>query len=86
MHEHTHQHMYVGMPGAHLRTVGVGTSIGHGQDAWSGVLEGEVLISKLLTIDGLTTSAITSGEVTTLRNQKGHGGYDHLKTLIQLWT
>jgi hypothetical protein len=46
-----------------LGSVGVGTSVGHGEDTGAGVLEGEVLISELLTVDGLTTSTVTLGEV-----------------------
>ncbi len=36
----------------------VGTSIGHGQKSWLGVLAGEVLVGELLTVDGLATSAL----------------------------
>lgn len=46
-----------------LGSVGVGSSVGHGEDTGTGVLEGEVLISKLFTVDGLATSAVASGEV-----------------------
>lgn len=38
-----------------LGTIGVGSSIGHGQDAWASVTKGEVLINKLCAIDGLPT-------------------------------
>lgn len=46
-----------------LGSVGVGSSVGHGEDTRSSVLEDEVLISELLTVDGLATSAVASGEV-----------------------
>ena len=36
----------------------VGTSIGHREKSWLGVLAGEVLIRELLTVDGLATSAL----------------------------
>lgn len=52
-----------------LGAVGVWTSVGHGQQTRSVVLLGEVLVSKLLTVDGLTTSTIASGEVTTLQHE-----------------
>ena len=50
-----------------LRSIGVGSSVSHRQDSRSRVLEGKVLICKLRTIDGLTTSTIASCEVSTLR-------------------
>lgn len=50
-----------------LRSIGVGSSVRHRQDSRSTVLEGKVLICKLRTIDGLTTSTIASCEVSTLR-------------------
>jgi hypothetical protein len=52
-----------------LGTVGVWTSVGHGQQTWSVVSLSKVLVSKLLTVDGLTTGTITSGEVTTLQHE-----------------
>lgn len=77
----------------HLRSVGVGSSVCHGQDScsiqlqfsvvqltgrsctvrghtltWPCVLQLEVLISKFLAIDRLSTSAISLGEVTTLHS------------------
>lgn len=41
-----------------LGIVRVGASVGHGQDTRAGVLQGEVLIVELLTVDGLATSAL----------------------------
>ena len=41
-----------------LGIVRVGASVSHGQDTRAGVLEGEVLIVELLTVDGLATSAL----------------------------
>lgn len=52
-----------------LGTVGVWTSVGHGQQTWSVVLLDEVLILELLTVDGLTTGTVASGEVTTLQHE-----------------
>lgn len=52
-----------------LGSVGVGTSVGHGEDTGTSVLEGEVLISELLTVNGLTTGTVTAGEVTTLKHE-----------------
>ena len=49
-----------------LGTVGVGPSVGHRQDAGSGVLELEILILELGAVDGLATGSVVVGEVTTL--------------------
>jgi hypothetical protein len=54
-----------------LRTVGVGSSVGHGQQSRLGVLELEVLIGKLVAVDGLSTGTVSVGEVTTLQHEVG---------------
>lgn len=50
-----------------LGPVSVGPGVGHGQDAFAGVLQCEVLISKLVAVDGLSTSSIVVGEVASLQ-------------------
>lgn len=50
-----------------LGAVCVGPRVGHAQQAWHIVLQREVLIGELGTIDRLATRAITVGEVSTLR-------------------
>ena len=52
-----------------LGTVGVWSSIGHGQKSWLSVSQLEVLIGELLTIDGLATSAVATSEITTLKHE-----------------
>lgn len=52
-----------------LGAVGVGTAVGHGEEAGLGVTEVEVLISKLVAVDGLAASAVAAGEVTTLDHE-----------------
>ncbi|TLS29117.1 hypothetical protein PpBr36_00063 [Pyricularia pennisetigena] len=62
----------------------VGASVGHGQESGPGVLDLEVLVGKLLAVDGLATSAlqqktglsidggityVATGEVTTLEHE-----------------
>jgi hypothetical protein len=49
----------------------VGAGIGHGQQTRAGVLDLEVLIGELLAVDGLATSAVATGEVTTLEHELG---------------
>ena len=49
-----------------LRSVCVGPRIGHAQSAFRGVLQLEVLVSKLFTVDGFASSTISTGEITAL--------------------
>ncbi|KAG7218776.1 hypothetical protein INR49_019734 [Caranx melampygus] len=52
-----------------LGSVGVGPSISHGQYPWTRVLQLEVLISKLLSIDGFASSSVVVGKVPALKNK-----------------
>jgi len=52
-----------------LGAVGPGASVRHGENTGTGVLELEVLISELSAIDGLASSAVVVGEVTTLAHE-----------------
>jgi len=52
-----------------LGAIGVGAGVGHGEKSWLGVLAGEVLVGELLTVDGLATSAVATGEVTALKHE-----------------
>jgi len=52
-----------------LRAVSVWSGIGHREKSYFGVLAGEVLIGKLLTVDRLATGAVTAGEITTLKHE-----------------
>lgn len=52
-----------------LRAIGVGTSVGHGEKAGLGVLDEEGLIREAGPIDGLATSAISIGEVSSLDHE-----------------
>jgi hypothetical protein len=54
-----------------LGAVGVGASVGHGQQTGLVVLQLEVLIGKLLAVDGLAAGTVTAGEVTTLEHEVG---------------
>jgi len=58
--------LYVG----ELRTVGTG--IGHGEGSRTSVLQFEVLISELATIDGFTTSTVAASKVTSLAHEVGN--------------
>ena len=49
-----------------LGAVGVGARVGHGEDAGSGVGEGEVLVGEGPAVDGPTARAVVVGEVTAL--------------------
>lgn len=52
-----------------LGPVGVGPGVGHGQGSRGKMLQGEVLISKLVAINGLSTGSVVVGEVPALRAQ-----------------
>ena len=49
-----------------LASIGVGASIGHGENSRSSVLQGEVLILELVAIDRLASSTVSGSEVTSL--------------------
>jgi len=64
----------VGSANEELGSVGVGTSIRHGQSAGSEVaacLAGEGLVGELLSVDGLATTAIATSEVSALAHEAG---------------
>ena len=42
------------------------TSVGHGKNSWTSVGQLEVLISKLVSVDGLSTGTIVVSKVTSL--------------------
>jgi len=52
-----------------LGTVGIWSSVGHGEKSWLGVGDLEVLIGELLTVDGLATGTVSAGEVTSLEHE-----------------
>ena len=61
----------LGLDGAEeeLRSVGVWSSISHGEDSWSGVLLLEVLVWELLSVDGFSSSSVSAGEVSSLDHE-----------------
>ena len=60
-----------GLDGAdeELASVGVGSGVGLGKNSWSGVLELEVLILEFVSVDGLSSSSVVVGEVTSLAHE-----------------
>jgi len=55
-----------------LRTVGVGSAVGHGQDSGAFMLQLEVFVTELLAEDALTTGTVLVGEVTSLAHELGN--------------
>ena len=55
-----------------LRPVGVGSSVGHRQDSGASVLQLEVLIGKLGSVDALSSGSVPSSEVTPLAHELGN--------------
>ena len=64
-----------------LASVGVWTSVGHGKDARAGVLEAEVLVGELLSVNRFTTTAISLGEVTALDHERRNNAVE-VATLV----
>ena len=62
------------------------SSVGHGEDTGTGVLELEVLIIEFITVDGLAAGTVLIGEVTTLAHETGddavEGGLGVTKALV----
>mmetsp|Transcript_7958 Transcript_7958/g.9232 ORF Transcript_7958/g.9232 Transcript_7958/m.9232 type:complete len:221 (-) Transcript_7958:115-777(-) len=54
-----------------LATVGVLASVGHGEDTRPSVLAQKVLVFELGSVNGLTASSITPGEITSLKHEVG---------------
>jgi hypothetical protein len=55
-----------------LGSVGVGSSIGHREQSRLGVLVDKVLIGKLFSVNGLSSSSISSGKVSSLEHELGN--------------
>jgi hypothetical protein len=55
-----------------LRTIGVGASIRHREQSRLGVLQLEVLVFKLVAIDGFTARAVPFGKVAALEHEPGN--------------
>lgn len=53
-----------------LGSVGVRSGVGHGQNPGGHMLQGEVLIFKLVAVDGFSTCSIMVGEITSLRSRQ----------------
>lgn len=66
-----HIHNRTELSAAWTDVIRVGAGVGHGQQTRAGVLDLEVLIGELLAVDGLATSAVATGEVTTLEHELG---------------
>lgn len=54
-----------------LRTVGVGSSVGHGEEEGAIVLKLKVLVVELVSVDGNSSSSVVVGEVTSLEHKVG---------------
>ena len=52
-----------------LRAIGILTSVGHAKLSLLGMLQLEVLVGELLSIDGLAASTITFCEISTLNHE-----------------
>jgi hypothetical protein len=55
-----------------LGAVGVWPCVGHGEHAWAGVAQLEVLVGKPVAVDGLAAGAVAAGEVAALAHEVGY--------------
>ena len=54
-----------------LRTIGIGSSIGHAQNSGSSMSKLEILVFKLVSIDGFSTGSIVVGKISSLTHKIG---------------
>ena len=54
-----------------LRTIGVGSGIGHTQNSGTGVSELEIFIFEFVSIDGFSTGSIMIGKISSLTHKIG---------------
>lgn len=66
-----------------LRSIGVRASIRHRKDSGASVLQLEVLIGELLSIDGFTSGSVSSSEVTTLDHEVGNNPMEDRSLVVQ---
>ena len=60
------QPLGLGSANEELGAVGVGSSIGHGENSWSRVLQTEILVLKLAAVNRLSSSSISSCKPSSL--------------------
>ena len=63
---HTKQYVLWRKRHRHLASISVRAGVGHAELAGLGMAELEVLIRKLVSVDGFTASSIALGEISTL--------------------
>jgi hypothetical protein len=54
---------------SYLRSIGIWSCVGHGQNSFPYMLQGKVFISKLVTINGLSSSTVMVGKVSSLTHE-----------------
>eukprot|EP00538_Stauroneis_constricta_P007049 CAMPEP_0119545972 /NCGR_PEP_ID=MMETSP1352-20130426/570_1 /TAXON_ID=265584 /ORGANISM="Stauroneis constricta, Strain CCMP1120" /LENGTH=213 /DNA_ID=CAMNT_0007590611 /DNA_START=130 /DNA_END=771 /DNA_ORIENTATION=- len=52
-----------------LGSVGVWSGVGHAENSWASVLELEVFIGELSSVDGLSSGSVVVGEITSLAHE-----------------
>lgn len=74
-----------GLDGANeeLAAVGVGSSVGHGQNTLASVLHLEVLVVELVAVDGLATGTVALGEVTSLDHKLGNDTVESAALVVE---
>jgi len=67
-----------------LTAVGIGTGVGHTENARTGVCQFEVLVWELIAVYGLTAGAVVTGEVAALTHELGDDAVERTSLESQL--
>lgn len=68
-----------------LRSIGVLAGVSHGELTRPGVLHLEVLICEFFAVDALSTSAVSSGKVATLKHELGDDTMECAALVAEAW-
>ena len=66
-----------------LGSIGVGSSVGHGHVTSLSVLDSEVLISEFFSIDGLSSSTVAGGEISTLSHELSNDSVESATFVVE---
>lgn len=66
-----------------LGAVGVGTSIGHGEQVWLGEAQVEILIIKFGAVDALATFSVSGSDVTSLSHEARNNSVEGTALIVE---
>ena len=68
-----------------LATVGVWSTVGHGQKTWSSVLGVEVFVGKFVAVNGLSAGTVSGGEIATLAHESWDDSVERTAFVAETW-